>query len=92
MTEREKQIGLTFTQLISMIGIIALIFGAWISINVKMAETSTRVSILEEGMKENSRYIQQMYQDNRNDNKEVMKKIDNLIYDLSLSKGNNSKQ
>ncbi|HSW67354.1 MAG TPA: hypothetical protein VLH16_02115 [Bacteroidales bacterium] len=82
MTERERKLGLTFSQILSLIGVSAIVLAAWISLNVKIAENTVRIEALEKGRIENSNRIQQLYQDNRSDHSEVMQRLDKLIYDL----------
>jgi len=75
MTERERRIGITFTQLISLIGVVFMVIAAWISMNNQMAETKTEVNVLKKSLIE-------LRQENREDNKELNKKLDNLIISL----------
>ena len=75
MTERERRIGITFTQLISLIGVVFMLIAAWISMNNQMAETRTEVNVLKKSLIE-------LRQENREDNKELHKKLDNLIISL----------
>jgi hypothetical protein len=71
MTERERKIGMTFQQLLSLIGVVGLILAAWISMNVQMADINARVNTLER-----DRY------ENRQEHKIIMDKLDNMIYDM----------
>lgn len=76
MTEREKRIGMTFTQLLSLIGVVSLILAAWISMNVQMADLNARVNTLERDRMEN-----------RQEHQLIMDKLDKLIYNLSNEQG-----
>jgi len=69
MTEREKRIGMTFQQLLSLVGVIGLILAAWISMNVQMADLNARVNTLERDR-----------QENRQEHQLIMDKLDKLIY------------
>jgi hypothetical protein len=71
MTERERKIGMTFQQLLSLIGVVGLILAAWISMNVQMADINARVNTLER-----DRY------ENRQEHKIIMDKLDKMIYDM----------
>jgi hypothetical protein len=71
MTERERKIGMTFQQLLSLIGVVGLILDAWISMNVQMADINARVNTLER-----DRY------ENRQEHKIIMDKLDKMIYDM----------
>jgi hypothetical protein len=71
MTERERKIGMTFQQLLSLIGVVALILAAWISMNVQMADINARVNTLERDR-----------QENRQEHQLIMDKLDKVIYDI----------
>ena len=73
MTEREKRIGMTFTQLLSLIGVVSLILAAWISMNVQMADLNARVNTLERDR-----------QENRQEHQMIIEKLDKLIYNLNV--------
>ena len=75
MTERERRIGITFTQLISLIGVVIMVFAAWVSMNKQMAETRTDVNNLQ-------RSLIELRQENRQDNTALNNKLDNLIISL----------
>lgn len=73
MTEREKRIGMTFTQLVSLIGVVGLILAAWISMNVQVADLNARVNTLERDR-----------QENRQEHQMIIEKLDKLIYNLNV--------
>lgn len=75
MTERERKIGITLTQLISLIGVVFMVIAAWVSMNNQMAETRTDVNNLK-------RSLIELRQENREDNKALNNKIDDLIISL----------
>lgn len=68
MSETEKKIGMTFTQIIAMLGILASIFLAYQSMAVRMTAVEIRVNKLEENV------IQ-----TRQDYKTINDKLDKLI-------------
>ena len=72
MTERERKIGMTFTQLLSLIGVVSLVLAAWISMNVRMADINARVNTLERDR-----------QENRQEHQLIMDKLDKLIYNFN---------
>lgn len=72
MTERERKIGMTFTQLLSLIGVVSLVLAAWISMNVQMADINSRVNTLERDR-----------QENRQEHQLIMDKLDKLIYNFN---------
>lgn len=71
MTEREKRIGMTFTQLLSLVGVVGLILAAWISMNVQVADLTARVNTLERDRMEN-----------RQEHQLMIEKLDKLIYEM----------
>lgn len=71
MTEREKKIGMTFTQLLSLCGVVGLILAAWISMNVQVADLTARVNTLERDRMEN-----------RQEHQLMIEKLDKLIYEM----------
>lgn len=72
MTERERKIGMTFQQLLSLVGVIGLILAAWISMNVQMADINSRVNTLERDR-----------QENRQEHQMILNKLDRLILNWS---------
>ncbi len=75
MTEKERKIGMTFTQLLSLIGVVSLVLAAWISMNVQMADINARVNTLERDR-----------QENRQEHQLIMDKLDKLIYNFNKTK------
>jgi hypothetical protein len=84
MTEREQKIGLTFAQILSLIGVCAMVMAAWISLNVKIAENTVRIEVLERGRVENANNIEKSRVENKTDHQYIIEKLDELIYDLKL--------
>ncbi len=76
MTEKERKIGMTFTQLLSLIGVVSLVLAAWISMNVQMADINARVNTLERDR-----------QENRQEHQLIMDKLDKLIYNFNKRNG-----
>ena len=76
---RETKFGMTFGQLLSVIGLIFGMIAAWVAINVRIATAETRIEQLESGRQENARNIQQLYHDNREDHREMMNKLDKVL-------------
>lgn len=73
MTEREKRIGMTFTQLLGLISVVGLVLAAWISMNVQMADMNARVNTLERDRMEN-----------RQEHQMIIDKLDKLIYNINV--------
>lgn len=72
MTERERKIGMTYSQLLATITILGAMLAGWVAINVRMAEMDTRIDALEESRKEN-----------RQEHQLIMDKLDKLIYNFN---------
>lgn len=83
---KETKFGLTFGQLLSLIALIFGMIAAWVTINVRIATAETRIEQLEMGRQENARNIQQLYQDNREDHKEMIEKLDKVIIEIKTIK------
>lgn len=76
MTERERKIGMTFTQLLGLITLVGLVLAAWISMNVQLADMNARVNTLERDRMEN-----------RQEHQLIMDKLDKLIYEPKVEQG-----
>ena len=72
MTEKERKIGMTYSQLLATITILGAMLAGWVAINVRMAEMDTRIDALEESRKEN-----------RQEHQLIMDKLDKLIYNFN---------
>lgn len=81
---QETKYGLTFGQILSLIAVVGSIFMVWLSLNIRVAQAEVRIEELEKGRIENARSIQQLYQDNREDHKEMINKLDRLIENIQM--------
>lgn len=81
---QETKYGLTFGQILSLIAVVGSIFMVWLSLNIRVAQAEVRIEELEKGRIENARNIQQLYQDNREDHKEMINKLDRLIENVQM--------
>lgn len=77
--QKETRLGLTFGQIISILTIIGGIIISWVSINVRIAQAEIRIQELEKGRVINSDNIEKIRTENREDHKEIMMKLDDLI-------------
>lgn len=73
------RVGLTFGQILSLIGIIGSIFMVWLSLNVRLAQAEIRIEQLEKGRMENAQNIETIRKENREDHQKMMEKLDELI-------------
>ena len=81
---KETKYGLTFGQILSLIAVVGSIFMVWLSLNIRVAQAEVRIEELEKGRIENARNNQQLYQDNREDHKEMINKLDRLIENVQM--------
>lgn len=86
MEEAEQKIGMTFTQILSLITVAGMVVVAWISLNIKITENSIRIEALEKGRVENATRIKELGSENKADHQLILDKLDNLIYDVKLKK------
>lgn len=73
------RVGLTFGQIISSLALIGGIITAYVSLNVRIANLEVQVEALEKGRMLNAQNIETIRLENRQDHKEIMNKLDNLI-------------
>lgn len=71
--------GLTFGQILSLVGIIGSIFMVWLSLNVRLAQAEIRIEQLEKGRQENAQNIETIRKENREDHGKIVEKLDELI-------------
>lgn len=76
---KETKFGLTFGQIFSLLAMFGALITVWVSVNVRISEAELRIEQVEQLRLENSVRIQQLYQENREDHKEIMQKLDRLI-------------
>jgi uncharacterized protein YgfB (UPF0149 family) len=76
---RETKYGLTFGQMLSLITVFGAIVAVWINMNIRVTQTEIRIENLEKGRIENSNNILRLYQDNREDHKQLGEKLDKII-------------
>lgn len=77
--QRETKFGLTFGQLLSLITVTGGIIAAYVSLNVRIAQSEIKIQELEKGRITNAENIERIRMENRDDHKEIMQKLDNLI-------------
>lgn len=75
----QTELGLTFGQILSVIGIVSLMLTAWININVRISTAEVRVDQLEKGRVQNAISIETMRIENKKDFKDLSDKLDKLI-------------
>ena len=76
------RVGLTFGQIISSLALIGGIITAYVSLNVRIANLEVQVEALEKGRMLNAQNIETIRLENRQDHKEIMNKLDNLIDEI----------
>ena len=72
MPEKERSIGMTYSQLLATLTILGAMLAGWVAINVRMAEMDTRIDGLEESRREN-----------RQEHQLMLDKLDKLIYNFN---------
>lgn len=77
--KNQTELGLTFGQILSVTGILAIMLSAWININVRMATGEVRIEQLEKGRIQNAITIESMRIENKKDFKDISDKLDQLI-------------
>ncbi len=75
---KETKIGLTFGQILSVIGLVITIGGVWLSLNVRIAQAEVRIQNLETGRTENAKKIEKLYDQNREDYQAIIKRLDDI--------------
>jgi predicted sulfurtransferase len=74
----ETKVGLTFGQILSLIGVFGAILLAWVTINVRIAQAEVRIETLEKGRLQNAENIERIRSENREDHQKIMEKLDRL--------------
>ena len=82
MTEREQKLGLTFSQILSIFGLLIVIGGSWISLNQKITENSIKIEQLEKGRLENANDIKDLSKENKTDHQLILNKLDTVISNI----------
>lgn len=83
MLQKETKIGLNVGQLISALTLLGGLIAAWISINVRVANAEIRTEQLEKGRLQNVQTIETNRIENREDHKEILRKLDIIIFDIA---------
>ena len=76
---QETVIGLTFGQIIAVLGLFGGIIGVWIQMNVRMKAVEVKVKQLEELRKEDQAHMERIRCENREDHMAIMQKLDSLM-------------
>lgn len=77
--KQQTQIGLTFGQIISIIGLVGAMMLVWSDLNVKIANNEVKIEQLEKGRVQNAINIETTRIENRDDHKEMIRKLDLLL-------------
>lgn len=77
--KNQTELGLTFGQIIAVIGLLSVMFTSWVSLSERMAKNEARVIFLEDGRIQNARNIETGRIENKADFKEISDKLDKLI-------------
>ena len=86
MAELENKIGLTFSQILSLITVAGMLVVAWISLNERITENAVRIEGLEKGRIENALKIKELSSENKGDHQLILNKLDDLIYGITRKK------
>jgi len=73
------KLGLTFGQLLSVIGLFGGMITVWVSVNVRIAATEIRIEQLEKGRIQNAVNIETFRKENREDFTRVLDKLDAIM-------------
>ena len=76
---RETKFGLTFGQILSLLTVFGGILVAWVSLNVRIAQAEVRIQTLESGFEANLKTVETIRQENRDDHRKLMDKLDELM-------------
>lgn len=76
---KETKFGLTFGQVISLLTVIGGIIVAWISLNERIAQAEVRIQVLERQFEATAKSIEQIRIENREDHRELIFKLDELM-------------
>ena len=77
--QKETKYGLTFGQILSLLTVIGGIIVAWISFNVRIAQAEVRIQVLERQFEATAKSIEQIRIENREDHRELIFKLDELM-------------
>lgn len=80
--KNQTPIGLTFGQILSVIGLVGALFAAWININMRITASEVKIEQLEKGRIQNAINIETIRIENRDDHKQMMLKLDLLIKEI----------
>ena len=78
MLQKETKYGLTFGQILSLLTVIGGILVAWVSLNVRIAQAEIRIKALEYGFEKSLQTVETIRQENREDHRELMLKLDDI--------------
>jgi hypothetical protein len=79
MLQKETKYGLTFGQILSLLAVFGGILTVWVSLNVRIAQAEVRIESLENGYRETIKTVETVRSENREDHRELMKKLDELM-------------
>ena len=77
--QKETKYGLTFGQILSLLTVIGGIIAAWLSLNVRIAQAEVRIQVLERQFEATAESIEQIRIENREDHRELIFKLDELM-------------
>lgn len=77
--KQQTSVGLTFGQILSVIALVGGMFAAWININMRITASEVKIEQLEKGRVQNAINIETIRIENRDDHKEMIKKLDELL-------------
>jgi hypothetical protein len=81
LTETTK-FGLTFGQILAVMGIAGALITVWVSLNVRIAQAEIRIEQLEKARQENIKSIERLHQESRDDYKALNDKLDKILYEI----------
>ena len=78
MLQKETKYGLTFGQILSLLTVVSGILVAWVSLNVRIAQAEMRIKALEYGFEKSLQRVETIRQENREDHRELMLKLEDI--------------
>lgn len=78
----QTKIGLTVSQAISFIGVIAVVIGFYYSLSIRLTELEAKTYELEKGRLQNAMNIETMRTENRQEHSKMLDKMDMILVNL----------
>lgn len=76
--KQETKIGLTFGQIISVLGLLGAIVGVYLSLNIRVAQNEIKINNIGQNATDNSKRIEKLYDQNREDYEKIIDRLDDI--------------